>query len=162
MYWHAQTHSQNCTRKTRDAMHAMVFEQQIFFIGLGLPHIDDTCGLILGFFPRFFSWGAVLPLRWISMEWTRSHLNFPRYLTWRHDMIRTVSSNHLINAEGSSTCKSVKVHACPGHWSKSSYSVGSLLWTSCFYFELWFFWSSMLFCNVGEMKWSFGMKNIQR
>ena len=43
-------------------MHAMVFEQQIFFIGLGLPHIDDTCGLILGFFPRYFSWGAVLPL----------------------------------------------------------------------------------------------------
>ena len=67
------------------------------------------------------------------MEWTRSHFNFPKYLTWRHDdTIRTVSFDHLINADCrrviSSTRKSVKVHACPGHWSKSFYSVGSFLW----------------------------------
>ena len=48
-------------------MHAMVFEQQIFFIGLGLPHIDDTCGLILGFFPRFFHEG--LYSHWGGLAW---------------------------------------------------------------------------------------------
>ena len=77
-------------------------------------------------------------------------------------MIRTFSCDHLINAEGSSTRKSVKVHACPGYWSKSFYSVGLFLRTSCFYFERCFFWSSRFFCNFGEMKWSFGMKNIRR
>ena len=100
VYWHAQPHCQNYTwTETRDATWTKqndAFEQQVFFIGLGLLHIDDNCGLILG-----FSWGAVLPLRWISMEWTRSHFNFPRYLTWRHDTIHTSSSDHLINAEGS-------------------------------------------------------------
>ena len=83
-----------------------------------------------------------------------------------------VSSDHLINVEGSflqhaSDSKSVKVHACPGacpgHWSKSFYSVGSFLWHFFFFFISNDVFSEVrvFFCNdVGEMKWSFKHSEI--
>ena len=123
--------------------------------------IDDTCGLILG-----FSWGAALPLRWISIEWTRSHSNFPRYLTWRHDTIRTFSPDHLINAEGPFLQQA----------NLSMFMPALVIGPKVFilldhFFELFlflfisidsFFWSSRFFCNVREMKWSFRMKKKKK
>ena len=69
------------------------------------------------------------------MEWTRSHFNFPKYLTWCHDdTIRRpfhsitwlMPKDHFFITRKS--VKHVKVHTCPGHWFKSFYSVGSFLW----------------------------------
>ena len=67
------------------------------------------------------------------IEWTRSHFKNPKIfnVTSWHDTHSFIRSLDLCRRVISSTRKSVKVHACPGHWhwSKSFYSVGSFLWT---------------------------------
>ena len=98
------------------------------------------------------------------MEWTRSHINFPKYLTWRHDdTIRTVSFDHLIRLipKGHFFNTQVCQSSCLPWSLVQKFLLRWIISLKCCYFERCFFWSSRFFCNVGEMKWSFGVKNMK-